>query len=207
VILKIHELILNGINDAEKGKYRDVRVRIAGSNAVLPNPLRVPDLMNNVCKILDFREDTIMKAIEAHYKLVEIHPFIDGNGRTARLLMALILLRANVIPIIIQPRERKRYLDSINKRNVNGYTFQYYKYMLKQLLRTTEIFKTLFYCDKKVDETDKLLKISEFAKLCEVPISTIRYYLRTQRLTPIARTNAGYMLFSEEQKELLGAGK
>lgn len=207
VILRIHELILNGINDAEKGKYRDVRVRIASSNAVLPNPLRVPDLMNNVCKILDSREDTIMKAIEAHYKLVEIHPFIDGNGRTARLLMALILLRTNVIPVVIQPRERKRYFDSINKRNVNGHIFQYYQYMLKQLLKTAEIFETLFRIGDILAEPNQLLKISEFAKLCGVPVSTIRYYLRTQKLTPIARTNAGYMLFTKEQKEVLKAGK
>lgn len=204
VILKIHELILNGINDADKGKYRDVRVRIADSNAVLPNPLKVPDLMNNFCKMLDRREDTILKAVEAHYKLVEIHPFIDGNGRTARLLMALILLRANIIPLIIQPRERKRYLYSINKRNTNGHFLQYYKYMLKQLLKTAETIETLFGVSDTVAETDKLLKISEFAKLCGVPVSTIRYYLRTKKLNPVGRTNAGYMLFTKEQKGLVG---
>ena len=163
--------------------------------------------MNDLYKMLNLREDTILKAIEAHYKLVEIHPFIDGNGRTARLLMALILLRINIIPIIIQPRERKRYLDSINKRNVNGHIFQYCKYMLNQLLKTTEIFETLFCFSKKISETDNLLKISEFTKLCGVPVSTIRYYLRAKKLTPTARTNSGYMLFSKKQKELLGAGK
>lgn len=204
VILKIHELILNGINDADKGKYRSVRVRIAGSNAILPNPLKVPDLMSDFCKMLDCRVDSILKAIDAHYKLVEIHPFIDGNGRTARLLLAFILLRINIIPLIIQPRERKRYLDSINKRNTNGYFLQYYKYMLKQLLKTAETFETLFSISDTVAETDKLMKISEFAKLCGVPVSTIRYYLRTKKLTPVGRTNAGYMLFTKEQKGLVG---
>ena len=203
VILKIHELILNGINDADKGKYRSVRVRIAGSNAILPNPLKVPDLMSDFCKMLDCREDTILKAIEAHYKLVEIHPFIDGNGRTARLLMALILLRANIIPLIIQPRERKRYLDSINRRDVSGHVLQYYKYMLKQLLKAAETFETLFSISDTIAETDKLLKISEFAKLCGVPVSTIRYYLRSKKLIPVGRTNAGYMLFTKEQKGLV----
>lgn len=204
VILKIHELILNGINDADKGKYRSVRVRIAGSNAILPNPLKVPDLMSDFCKMLDCRADSILKAIDAHYKLVEIHPFIDGNGRTARLLLAFILLRINIIPLIIQPRERKRYLDSINKRNTNGHFLQYYKYMLKQLLKTAETFETLFSISDTVAETDKLMKISEFAKLCGVPVSTIRYYLRTKKLTPVGRTNAGYMLFTKEQKGLVG---
>ena len=204
VILKIYELILNGINDADKGKYRDVRVRIAGSNTILPNPLKVPDLMRNFCKMLDCREDTILKAIEAHYKLVEIHPFIDSNGRTARLLLGLILLCTNIVLLIIQPRERKRYLYSINKRNTNGHFLQYYKYMLKQLLKTAETFETLFGIIDTVAETDKLLKISEFAKLCGAPVSTIRYYLRSKKLTPVGRTTAGYMLFTKEQKGLVG---
>lgn len=203
VILKIHELILSGINDADKGKYRNVRVRIAGSNAILPNPLKVPDLMCDLCKMLDCREDTVLKATEAHYKLVEIHPFIDGNGRAARLLMGLILLRAKIIPLIIQPRERKRYLDSINKRNTNGHFLQYYKYMLKQLLKTAETFETLFGVSDILAEPNQLLKISEFAKLCGVPVSTLRYYLRTKKLTPVGRTNAGYMLFTKEQTGLV----
>ena len=197
VILNIHELILNGINDEYKGRYRNVRVRIAGTNDVLPNPLKVPDLMNDFCKMLDNKEDSILKAIEAHYKLVEIHPFIDGNGRTARLIMALILLRINIVPLIIRPMERKRYLNSINKRNVNGNIIQYYRYMLKQLLNSAEIFESLFG-EQKYDQTE-LLSISEFANICGVPVSTIRYYIRTNKLTPIGRTESGYMLFSKDQ--------
>ncbi len=197
VILRIHELILNGINDEYKRRYRNVSARIAGTNAVLPNPLKVPDLMNDFCRILDNKEDSILKAIEAHYKLVEIHPFIDGNGRTARLIMALILLHINVVPLTIRPIERKRYLNSINKRNVSGNIIQYYEYMLKQLLNSAEIFGSLFG-EQNYDQKD-LLNISEFANICGVPISTIRYYLRTNKINPICRTESGYMLFSKNQ--------
>ena len=199
VILRIHELILNGINDDYNGRYRDVRVKIAGTNAVLPNPLKVPDLMNNFCKMLDNKEDSILKAIEAHYKLVEIHPFIDGNGRTARLLMNLILLRINTMPIIIPPIERKRYLNIINKRNVKGNIINYYNYMLKQLLNSCEIFNTIFGND--MEEINELLTISEFAKYCKLPVSTIRYYLRIGKITPVGRKESGYLLFSKKQKE------
>ena len=93
IILKIHSLILNGIDDNNRGRYRNVRVRIAGTDVVLPNPLKVPDLMRGFAEKLDKKPDSLLKAFEAHYKLVEIHPFIDGNGRTARLLMNLILIR------------------------------------------------------------------------------------------------------------------
>ncbi len=107
-------MILNGINDEFKGRYRTIRVRISGSNVVLPNPIKVPELMKKFSDKLDQKSDSILKAIEAHYKLLEIHPFIDGNGRTARLLMSLILLRLRVFSILIPPKEKDIFLISMS---------------------------------------------------------------------------------------------
>ena len=197
IILNIHSIILNGINDELKGRYRTVRVRISGSNVVLPNPLKVPDLMKKFSDKLDQKKDSILKAIEAHYKLVEIHPFIDGNGRTARLLMSLILLRSQVFPILIQPKERKRYLSHINERNFKGRIFPYYSYMLGLLDKSLKMYEAMFGTTS--DSEDELLTIGKFAKFCGVPISTIRYYLRIKKLEPRSYTNAGYMLFNKEQ--------
>lgn len=201
VILKIHSIILNGINDESKGCYRSVRVRISGSDAVLPNPLKVPELMKNFCKKLEAREDSILKAIEAHYKLVEIHPFIDGNGRTARLLMSLILLRSGTLPLLILPNERKRYLAHINARNVQGKILPYHAYMLNLLDKSLDKYVKMFGHIEINNE--KLMVISEFADFCNVPISTIRYYLRKGKIEPYSYTNTGYMLFSKKQKEFL----
>ena len=95
-LLKIHELILAGIDSQNAGFYRNIPVRISGSTVVLPNPRKVPDLMNEFCAWLCDDKDEghpVKKAAEAHYRLVSIHPFVDGNGRTARLLMNLILLK------------------------------------------------------------------------------------------------------------------
>ena len=91
-ILDIHRIILSGINNAYAGRYRDVAVRIAGSTAVLPNPAKVPELMEDFVKWLrgGEREHSVKISADAHFKLVSIHPFVDGNGRTARLLMNLI---------------------------------------------------------------------------------------------------------------------
>lgn len=197
VILNIHRIILNGINDEFKGRYRTVRVRISGSNVVLPNPLKVPELMKKFSDKLDQKKDGILKAIEAHYKLVEIHPFIDGNGRTARLLMSLILLRSQFFPILIQPKERKRYLSHINERNLKGKIFSYYSYMLSLLDKSLKIYEAMFGTTS--DSEDELLTIGKFAKFCGVPISTIRYYLRIKKLEPSSYTNAGYMLFDKKQ--------
>ncbi|MCL2311596.1 MAG: Fic family protein [Firmicutes bacterium] len=200
-ILKIHSIILNGINDDNKGCYRNIRVRISGSDAVLPNPVKVPYLMEEFSRKLNNKQEGILKALEAHYKLVEIHPFVDGNGRTARLLMNLILLRSNTLPLIVAPIERKRYISGINRRNTKGELLHYHKYMLGLLNKSMNLYIKMF---GKAEETSSpLMTISGFAKYCGVPVTTIRYYLRIKKLEPYSYTNAGYMLFSVEQSETL----
>ena len=93
-LLAIHSIILKGIDDFEAGKYRNVRVRISGSMTIPPNHLKVSTLMTEMFdQIQSFNDNEALDlAIESHYKLVTIHPFMGGNGRTARLLLNLILL-------------------------------------------------------------------------------------------------------------------
>src|SRR5690606_17924593 len=93
-LLKIHEIILSNIDKENAGIYRRVPLRISGSAVIWPNPLKVPYLMDDFFSWL--KEETklhpVELAAEAHYRLVTIHPFVDGNGRTGRLLMNMILL-------------------------------------------------------------------------------------------------------------------
>jgi len=86
-ILKIHNLILKGIDDANAGHYRSVAVRISGSNVILPNPLKVPDLMDEFCRWLKKPTTThpVEFAAEAHYRLVTIHPFTSPMAMVAPL--------------------------------------------------------------------------------------------------------------------------
>ncbi len=88
-ILHIHDVILKGIDDANAGHYRSVPVRISGSSVVLPNPIKVSDLMQDFAQWLANEQGLhpVELVAEAHYRLVTIHPFVDGNGRSARLLM------------------------------------------------------------------------------------------------------------------------
>jgi Fic family protein len=202
VILEIHSLILNGIDDNNRGRYRNVRVRIAGADVVLPNPLKVPDLMRNFAEKLDGKPDSVLKAFEAHYKLVEIHPFIDGNGRTARLLMNLILMRARYLPMVIAPIERKRYISAINSRNAKGNLLGYHRYMLRVLKKSLDMYVKMFG-EPEIETEQPLMTIGEFSKYCGIPVSTVRYFLRIKKLEPVSYTNSGYMLFSREQAEIL----
>ena len=169
-ILQIHKIILSGIDDGNAGFYRSVRVRISGSQTILPNPLKVPDLMKEFC-----------------------------NGRTARLLLNSMLLESGYAPIIIRPIDRKRYLNALETYQTRENSEPYYKFMLSALNRSLKMMIDLLDVHKQ-EPNKSLLTISKFAKLCDVPTSTIRYWMKEGKLRPIAFTPSGYALFAQEQK-------
>jgi Fic family protein len=117
-IFNIHSIILQGIDPKNAGKYRNVPVYILlkdGSKHIFCDPLLIADEMDSFFNWLlaEKNEHPLIIAAEAHTKFVSIHPFIDGNGRTARLLMNLILLQNGYVPAIIKKKDRSNYLDAI----------------------------------------------------------------------------------------------
>jgi Fic family protein len=95
-VLSIHNLILRGINPEDAGRYRRVQVMIKGSSFMPPQPFMVSKEMEDFFIWYETNKNNlhpIILAAELHERLVTIHPFIDGNGRTSRLLMNLILLQ------------------------------------------------------------------------------------------------------------------
>ena|SRR6218665_513482 len=98
---QIHHLILKGIDRENAGTYRSIGVRISGSTHVPPEPYLLSRLMEEVFTYYDENRKLlhpVILAAEMHERIVRIHPFIDGNGRTTRLVMNLILLQ-NGYPI------------------------------------------------------------------------------------------------------------
>lgn len=141
-ILSIHKEILKGIDDNNAGIYRKAMVRILGSRAVFPNPLKVPELMEEFVKWLQNEKDLHPAhiAADAHFKLVEIHPFIDGNGRTARLLMNLILIQNGFPPAVILMEERKKYIDSIEKAHLENDFSDFYGIVIESVEKSLDIY-------------------------------------------------------------------
>jgi Fic family protein/DNA-binding XRE family transcriptional regulator len=95
-VLSIHNLILRGIHPEDAGRYRKVQVMIKGSAHMPPQPFLVAKEMENYFIWYEANKKKlhpIVLAAEMHERLVTIHPFIDGNGRTSRLVMNLILLQ------------------------------------------------------------------------------------------------------------------
>jgi Fic family protein len=119
-VLALHRVILSGIQTPDAGVYRRDRVRVVGSARIFPNPLKVPELMRDLVDTLAGQESElhpVTLAARAHYGLVAVHPFIDGNGRTARLLMNLLLIRASYPPALIPVTRRAEYYAALELAN------------------------------------------------------------------------------------------
>lgn len=118
VLLDIHALILHGIHRQNAGRYRECEVMISGSDFIPPSFLHVPALMDDYFNFYRQHQQSmhpVELASEMHERLVTIHPFVDGNGRTARLVMNLLLLQRGY-PITIlasDNKDREQYYHSL----------------------------------------------------------------------------------------------
>lgn len=117
-IMEIHKLIMSGIDDKYAGLYRDLNVSILGAVKTPPRFEKVPKLMKEYVDNINTNPgnlNIIEMAAMLHYKLVEIHPFSDGNGRTSRLLMNLFLMQHGYPVALVLKVDRKKYYDCLRK--------------------------------------------------------------------------------------------
>lgn len=182
-ILEIHNIILNKIDDSNKGRLRTVSVRLKGSETILPNPLKVPELMNDFIAWLqdEDQNDPIKFAIDAHFKFVTIHPFVDGNGRVGRLLMNLLLIRAGYPPAIIRKEDRNEYVKSLEKGQTKQGMDDYNTLMINAVDRSLDIYlEALNPKEENVNEIKekRFLTTDEVAKLLQVDPESVRRYVR-----------------------------
>lgn len=123
-LLVVHNLILRGIMPEHAGKYRNVQVMIKGSSHMPPQPYLVSKQMEDLfawyAQVKNQLHPVVLAA-EMHERLVTIHPFIDGNGRTSRLLMNLILLSSGYVIANIKGdfESRKAYYTALESVQVN----------------------------------------------------------------------------------------
>lgn len=137
VLKQIHQLILKGINREGAGVYRSAQVRITGSKHVPPEAFLLDGLMNDYFRFYHFQKrrlHPVILAAEMHERLVSIHPFIDGNGRTSRLVMNLILLQ-HAYPIVSLKGDlnsRKRYYKALEAVQVNHEHDDFYRLIIER---------------------------------------------------------------------------
>ncbi|MGB3572170.1 MAG: Fic family protein, partial [Phormidesmis sp.] len=115
-IRQIHSLVMRTIAPTEAGRYRQLDVKAAGTEHVYPAHYLLPRLMDEFVRWLAEAHSTlhpVVYACEAHYRFVSIHPFADGNGRTGRLMMNLLLLKAGFPIVSISNQQRAAYIEAL----------------------------------------------------------------------------------------------
>lgn len=116
--LDVHRLLFSNINEGIAGVYRNQDVVIWGAKHQPPDASRVADLMEQVFVQLQEQTITAESAIQiatwAHWCVARIHPFVDGNGRMARLWQDLVLFRGRLTAAVIRQQERSRYYDCLS---------------------------------------------------------------------------------------------
>lgn len=140
-VMHIHGLVLQRIEKEFAGRYRNAGVRITGANFTPPNALKVDNLMEELLGWVNEKNDVslIVKAMMFHHRMVWIHPFFDGNGRTVRLMFNLLLMNAGYPPAIILQQDRKKYYDALNKAN-QGNCEKLMLMVLQALERSLDIY-------------------------------------------------------------------
>ncbi|WP_018605550.1 Fic family protein [Uliginosibacterium gangwonense] len=122
-IQQIHSLILKNIRDGEAGRFRHENVAISGASATPPDYQHLAQEIQNLMVWHESALPTmhpVVRSVELHTRFVKIHPFIDGNGRTGRLLLNLELMKAGYPPAVIRKEDRVRYYDVLDEACVSG---------------------------------------------------------------------------------------
>jgi Fic family protein len=122
-LLTLHALVLRGIDKQYAGRFRDIPVMISGSRHTPPQPWLLEEQMTGYFEFYAQNRQSlhpIVLAAELHERLVTIHPFVDGNGRTARLVMNLVLLQHDYPIAIIHgdTESRLAYYDALEQCNL-----------------------------------------------------------------------------------------
>ncbi|MBQ7618416.1 MAG: Fic family protein [Desulfovibrio sp.] len=126
-LLFMHSLLQGGLEDNLRvGIYRNIDVFITGSKYKVANTSDIEKLIKNLIKqqeelFVNFHP--IVAAAKFHKELVFIHPFVDGNGRIARLAMNCLLIQRHLLPISIPPIRRSEYVATLEQSHINDYNF------------------------------------------------------------------------------------
>lgn len=125
LIRTVHRLVVRETEQQTAGMYRTGNVMITGSNHTPPDASALPGLMHDLISWIRSNQKKLHPveiAAIVHHKLVYIHPFFDGNGRTARVMMNLLLLQQGYPLVIVLKNDRKKYYQALSQADLGDYT-------------------------------------------------------------------------------------
>ena len=187
VIFTLHKIILKNIDDTEAGHYRKTNVMITGAIHIPPSAAKIQRSMNQFFEwyYLNKMKLSIAElAAWVHYKIVYIHPFADGNGRTARLLMNLILIQNGYPPAVILNVDRQKYYRVLKDADREKYS-GFMDFIGRSIERSLLIY--LNALKSKNDTQDKYgyISLREASGLCDYGMEYLSFLARTGKLKAV----------------------
>jgi Fic family protein len=176
-LLTLHKIILKNINDTDGGHYRSSNVMITGAIHIPPSGAKIQRLMNEFFEWYYENKSKLAVAELAawvHYKIVWIHPFIDGNGRTARLLMNLLLIQNGYPPAVILNLDRRKYyrlLKEADRENYNGFM----NFIGRSIERSLLIYLNALKSQNDADDKYGYISLQEAAKQCDYSMEYLSF--------------------------------
>ncbi|WP_240421520.1 Fic family protein [Paenibacillus periandrae] len=145
-IKNIHRLILKSIDDEHAGVYRKENVIISGATHIPPDFVQVQDQMEQLINVYgewQTSKHALERSALLHVEFVKIHPFIDGNGRTARLLLNFELMKNGYPPIVIEKEDRAEYYAALDLAHTTGDNEPFLSLVARTLGRTFDLYLKL----------------------------------------------------------------
>ena len=164
LIRQLHQLVVNKSHSDIAGKYREGNVIITGSKHTPPEGFQVPHEMKELISWLNKNQKKchiIELAALLHHKLVYIHPFADGNGRMARLIMNVLIMKAGYPLAIILRNDRKRYYRVLSEADSKKYE-PLCEFIAQSVIRTLNIYLKILTPSRK--KSEKYISLEELSK-------------------------------------------
>jgi len=185
IIQQIHEFVTKGMLK-NPGQYRTENVRITGAKIRPPSYHKIVKLIDEYIQNIEkLKLQTIKKASFIHHEFVRIHPFIDGNGRVARLLTNFYLMKKGYPPIVIQKEDRKKYYRSLNKAD-QGDLSEFAMFIARSVNESIQ-----YYLSSFIDE-ERLVTLSELSKRSDYSQEYLSLRARQGKLDAVKIENVWY---------------
>lgn len=186
-IKEIHRIILKNIDDYQAGVYRKTNVRILGAVHIPPDAIKIERLMNEFLEWYYSVKHTMSVpelAAWVQYKFVWIHPFIDGNGRTARLLMNLVLLQNGYPPAVILNLDRQKYYRVLRQADMDK-PKEFMNFIGRSIERSLVIYLNSVTPANMKKEHQGYISLKEATKYCNYSLEYLSLLARKGKLPAV----------------------
>ena len=183
LIRSLNQIVMRDMDKEWAGKYRNSLVLIGGVDHKPPEAIDVPDMMRKLVGWFNVNRKKLHRVELAsilHHKLVSIHPFFDGNGRTSRLMMNVILMQAGIPLVTILKNDRKRYYRTLNEADKGNYR-PFVNFIAQAVERTIDIYLKVLTPQQKTRE--KFILLSELANKTRFTEKYLNLLARTGKLS------------------------